>query len=238
VDQPARPRRAVRPRIPRLLQRPDKARAQAFAGRYKLALQTLSQGERHQAGAGGGGGAGEDPLAVATGRLDDALKVAPTRPSRTRRKSRCGARSAPGHGRTDEAIALLKKHARRPPDSLAGHYALGAACERVGDTDGRAKRTAGSWPSRRSCLRSGATTPTPRSSKAPRILTTLGRALDRWARSPRRTARTQPQPAILNIFVKAYDVKDRALLAGPRRAAAVLHVPRQPPGGRGELKAR
>ena len=80
-----------------------------------------------------------------------------------------------------DIIALLKKHLEAHPDSLAGHYALVAACERVGDLDGA--REAFGWfvAEPQKLLEKWRDNPRAEIFDSAENLTVLGRALDRWA---------------------------------------------------------
>src|SRR5687767_10927740 len=115
----------------------DNARAQAFAGRYKLALQTLHKAKDLKPEQAAAVAIVKVRSLAALGRLEEALKVAsdPAVADTPEVQVRRG-EVLSDMGRTDEAIAALKKHVEAHPDSWAGHYALGAACERVGDLDG------------------------------------------------------------------------------------------------------
>jgi tetratricopeptide (TPR) repeat protein len=217
----------------------DKARAQAFAGRYKLSLQTLYKAKDLKP---------QQAVAVALvrirslaalGRLEEALKVAsdPAVADDAEVQVR-RADVLSDLGRKDEAIALLKKHLAAHPDSLAGHHALGAACERVGDLDGA--REAFGWfvAEPQKLLEKWRDNPKAEIFESAENLTVLGRALDRWA------ALTEAyrddvnlHQTILNLFVKAYDVKDRGYWPAHVAAAAYFmsHDNRQE--AEGEVKA-
>jgi len=105
----------------------DKARLEAFCGRYKLALMTLAKVKD------------ADPAEVAlikaralseTGRTREALDVLSSGDSRVQVLR---ANLLAGMGKEPEAISLLKEILAKTPQSLAEHYYLGAICEQIGD---------------------------------------------------------------------------------------------------------
>src|SRR5947209_2496745 len=109
----------------------EKARAEAFAGRYKIALATLHQVK------------GGDPIEVALvkasalaplGRFDEALQtLSADKVQADPRAQVAKARVLADMGRNEEAVALLKTHLQEHADSIAGHYWLGRVSERLGD---------------------------------------------------------------------------------------------------------
>ncbi len=109
----------------------EKAKAQAFAGRYKLALQTLRSVKT--------GDAAQIVLIKseclsATGRDEEAL-AALSDPGIAADPRVQVARAALLNDldRAAEAIALLKLHLNDHPESLRGHYELGRISESLGD---------------------------------------------------------------------------------------------------------
>src|SRR6185437_11544317 len=111
----------------------DKAKSLAFHGRFKQAILQLANVKPTKP---------EDFVAVALirataldalGRQETALKtlqekkVAKDPAVEVRR-----AELLAGMGRQEEALALLKQHVADHPDSIAGHYWLGAISEEVG----------------------------------------------------------------------------------------------------------
>src|SRR4051794_29816738 len=111
----------------------DRARAEAFTGRFKKSLRTLAKVKD------------ADPAEVAIiratslaalGNRDDALKALsdPSVVDQPRVQVR-RAELLADMGRLDEAVVLLKQHVAKNPDSITGHYYLGAISERAGDLE-------------------------------------------------------------------------------------------------------
>jgi tetratricopeptide (TPR) repeat protein len=181
----------------------EKARAEAFAGRYKIALITLLNVKPDA-----------DPVEVALvrasalaplGRRDEAIAALSTEAIRDNPSIQVArARVLSELGRDAEAIELLKQHLPKNPDSIAGHYWLGNICEKTGDL-ATAREAFGSfqpfvdkWQGDRNQFTSAAD------------VTMIGRGLDRWASL---SSAYQTQGAlhnvILSMFLKAYDEIDR-----------------------------
>ncbi|HSV14461.1 MAG TPA: tetratricopeptide repeat protein, partial [Tepidisphaeraceae bacterium] len=184
----------------------DKAKADAFAGRYRLALQTLrsiKDGDATTIALIKG-----ESLA-ATGHLDEALAALAALASDDPRVQLARVRVLEQLGRTADAAALLHQHLKDHPNSLAGHFELGRLCESIGDF-GTAK-TAYEWfvAPGQDYLEKWRGQHEKLFEKA-EDATTLGRALDRWATL---TGAYQHDSAlhntILDLFVKSYDVIDR-----------------------------
>ena len=193
----------------------DKAKLQVSAGRYKLAAQSLAAVRP------GDKGVGAVPLAdikfqalLPLGRIDEAMAVV-TDPAVVDAAAiqidRAVLLAETGDPRG--AIAVLRDHLKAHPDSLRGHYELGRTAESIDDV-GTAKGAYGwfvaapqsyldRWKGQGEKLFDG----DPNSAAD---ATTVGRALDRWAVL---TGGYQSDPslnnAILDLFVKAYDVIDR-----------------------------
>jgi tetratricopeptide (TPR) repeat protein len=186
----------------------EKAHAQAFHGRYKLSLITLAKVTPQKPA---------DFVAIALtrataeqalGRHDAALKtlsdkkVANDPAVEVRRAELLAAM-----GRQVEALALLKGHLKNHPDSIAGHYQLGAISEAVGNIP--AARAAFDWfadPPQDFKNRWEM-----HESKGPfesaETVTIIGRGLDRWAALNQKYKNSPDlDKTILNIFVGAYDV--------------------------------
>ncbi len=185
----------------------DKARAQMQAGRYRLALVTLAEAKD------------VDPVEAALvratslatlGRIDAALEAMKNgKVAADPRAIVLHAQILSGQGKVTESIALLRDLIKAHADSLAGHYELGRACELAGDLPGAIaaygwfvdeQRLLDKWQgnSGESVFDDAA------------AVTTIARAIDRWAGL---TGGYQKNPglhnALLNMFVKAYDVIDR-----------------------------
>ncbi len=113
-------------------------------------------------------------------------------------------------GREADAITLLKDHVAAHPDSIGGHYQLGQVSEKIGDIP--SAKAAYNWFVDKPqdfldrWLLHERTGPFEHADD----VTTLGRALDRWA-ALNEKYRNDPQmdKTILNMFVRAYDVIDR-----------------------------
>jgi tetratricopeptide (TPR) repeat protein len=182
----------------------EKARAEAFAGRYKVALLTLAKAKPDA-----------DPVEVALvkagalaplGRRDEA--IAALSGDKVRGEPRVQvlrARVMAELGRNDEAISLLKQHIAKAPESIAGHYWLGNLSEKIGDLAtareayGWFKPLMEKWQGDRSQFNNA------------EEVTLIGRGLDRWATLT--SAYPQQQAlhnVILSMFLKAYDQIDRA----------------------------
>lgn len=188
----------------------DKAKAQAFHGRYKQSLITLAKVEPKKP---------QEIIAVALikarslealGRKELALKALSDEnvgkdPAVEVRRAELLA----SMGRQGEALALLKDHLARHPDSIGGHYQLGAISEAVGDIP--AARAAFDWfaDKPQEFLERWEMHDKTGPFTSAETTTLIGRALDRWA-ALNQKYRNAPNldKTILNIFVGAYDVID------------------------------
>jgi tetratricopeptide (TPR) repeat protein len=188
----------------------DKARAQEFHGRYKKALQSLQTFNPQKL---------EEVVAVALirskalealGKSQQAVKalsdeqVAKDPAVQVRR-----AQVLAGMGSTDDALALIKDHLKDHPESVAGHYELGAICEQTGDIAGA--KAAFTWfvDKPQNFLERWQNHERGPFESAEDV-TLIGRALDRWgALTEQYRNNAQLNKTILNIFVRAYDVIDR-----------------------------
>jgi tetratricopeptide (TPR) repeat protein len=176
----------------------DKARLEEFTGRYKKSLLTLLK--VHDG----------DPAEVALvrgkslaalGRRDEALAALTLNDPRVQVQR---AIVLGEMGRQKEAIELLRKQ-----NSLAAHYWLGRMEEAVGDLD--AARSAYGWfVAEPQDFLAKWQKDGEKDFDDAEELTLIGRALDRWATL---TGSYQKLPelndALLNLFVKTYDVIDR-----------------------------
>lgn len=188
----------------------DKARAQAQAGRYKLSLITLANVKD------------ADPADIAVirakaltalGRTDEALQVLSKPAAASSEQPQIQlARAAVlvEMGRLREARDLLADHVRQHEDSIAGHFALGDAYERLGDLQLAAQtyawfvegphRFLDRWVDQRE-----------RGFDSAEDVTTIARAIDRWASlTGAYQDNRQLHDVLLDMFVRAYDVIDRA----------------------------
>jgi tetratricopeptide (TPR) repeat protein len=185
----------------------DKARLEAFRGRYKRALLTLTRAES------------ADPVEVALIRADSLSALG-------RHEEAMGALRVDGVkddpraqirratllldlGKTTDAIALLSEHLKKHPESIAGRYRLAAAYERSGDLE--KARDAYNWfvIAPQEFLAKWQRGKEKLFENAEEV-TTIARAIDRWAAL---TGSYQNLPqlhnTILGMFVRAYDVIDR-----------------------------
>jgi tetratricopeptide (TPR) repeat protein len=188
----------------------DHARAEAFSGRYKKSLQTLMVIAEGAA----------NPVEVALvkgtalsalGRQDEALaalsaaKVSDDPRAQVMRcQILCQLR------RPQDAISLLKDHLEKFPRSIAGHFQLGQAYELIGDLD--SARSAYGWfvVEPQDFLARWQRDQEKAFDNAEE-LTIIGRAIDRWA-TLTGGYKDLPQlhDTLLNLFVRTYDVIDRA----------------------------
>jgi len=189
----------------------DKAQAQCFSGRYKLALISLSKlkdlkGEQRVDGA-----AIKGEALTALGRFEEAVKAlsdeqVTNEPAVQVQRAQTLARM----GKTDDALALLKEHLQKNPTSIAGHYWFGRIAEQVGDIQTAKDQYAWFVNEPQKFLDHWhAGDKLPAFDRADQV-TLIGRALDRWAtltEAYRNNANLDR--SILSIFVKAFDEIDR-----------------------------
>jgi tetratricopeptide (TPR) repeat protein len=185
----------------------DKAKAEVFAGRYRLALQGLRSIK--------GGNVETIALAKAQalealGRDDEAL-AALTQPAIAEHARVQLERIAvlDELGRREEAVGLLKDHLRAHPDSISGHFELGRISEELGEFE--TARTAYQWyvdPPQDYLNRWRELGE--KLFDSAEDATTVGRALERWATlSGEYQKDSELHDTILDFFVKSYDVIDR-----------------------------
>ena len=180
----------------------EKARAEAFSGRYKLSLLTLAQAKN------------ADPVEIALakanalsplGRRDEAMLILAAEPVQHDPRARIlFARLRAQTGHSPEAIVALQTLLKSETDSIAAHYWLGNIAESSGDI-AVAREAFGwfapfvdKWQGDRTAFTSA------------EEVTLIGRGLDRWASL---TSAYQTQKSlhnvILNMFLRAYDEIDR-----------------------------
>lgn len=213
----------------------DKARMQVHSGRYKQSLLTLlSVTDAPPI---------ETAMIRATalaalGRRDRAIEVLsdPAVVDHPRAQVKRATILAE-MGKTEESLNLLKQHIDKNPNSIAGRYWLGAIQEQVGDQN--AARATYEWfmvdpqnflqkwqQERERALQNA------------EELTYIGRAMDRWA-TLTGSYKDLPQlhNALLNIFVRTYDVIDRSYWPAHLAAAEFFIVHDNTPRAIQELQA-
>jgi len=202
----------------------DKARAQSWAGRYKLSLVTLRKIHDPKP---------EQLTTIAwvkgnslanLGRVDEALKAL-NDPRRFKLKDKpetsvaddpniqlLRAQVLTDAGRNEESLALLHEVVKSDPDSWGGHYLLGSVSEQMGDLDTARAEYAWFVDAPREILakweagqHGGAGTGGPLDSA--RDIVYFGRAVDRWAILNKKYANNNALPKmILNIFLRAGEI--------------------------------
>jgi tetratricopeptide (TPR) repeat protein len=186
----------------------DRARIESFAGRYRLSLITLSTAD---------GKADPKQIAIikatdliALGRNDEAIAaLSDSAVTRDPKAQILRADALMNLGRNDEAMSLLQQHLKGFPDSLEGHYALGQLFEKLGDVQSAVSAYAWFVTGPRKLFDQWQTQQEKGFDDAAEVVT-IGRAVDRWA-AMTTAYKDMPQlnDALLNLFVKAYDVIDR-----------------------------
>jgi len=182
----------------------ERARTEVFTGRYKKALQSLwSLGDA---------GAGEVALLkaqalAATGHSAAALKLLSSDDPRAvllRSEILCD------QGKPREALDLIEAMLLKHPNSIAGRFELGRIHEQLGDLD--KARAAYGWfvADPQDFLKRWQSGREKQFEDAAEVVL-IGRALDRWA-ALTGAYETLPElhDTLLNMFVRAYDVIDRA----------------------------
>lgn len=188
----------------------DRARMQAFHGRYKLALQTLLRVKD-----------GDTSLVRATalagcGRVDEAIAAAQS--STDPRARELLVQLLVDSGRPDDALSAARELVKTHPESVVGRMLLGSILESTGDIEGA--KAAYRWfvepPQQFVAKLSGGVDP---ELAGAADWVAMGTALDRWATL---TGAYQSNEAlhhlVYNVFVKAYDKIDRGYW--PARVAA------------------
>jgi cellulose synthase operon protein C len=182
----------------------DKARLQAFRGRYKTALITLQKVTQG------------DPAEIALvkahalasiGRRNEAIEVLsnPALAANVRVQAE-KAKVLGETGKLPESIAQLKALIEKNPDSLIAHFYLGAMAERAGDLE--AARDAYGWI-HNTYFQQWQGLGAKQFEDAEQV-TLMGRAFDRYAMLTGAYANnTELHNLILKVFVQAYDIIDR-----------------------------
>jgi tetratricopeptide (TPR) repeat protein len=185
----------------------DKAKLEAFRGRYKKSLLTLQRA------------ADADPVQVAlvrstalaeTGRREKAIESL-SKPIVANNPKVQIARATllADAGLYADALKLLNEHLQANPDSIAGHFQLGQVCELIGDLD--SAKSAYGWfiVEPQNFLDKWQKKQEKGFDNAEEV-TMIGRAIYRWANL---TGSYQDLPnlhdALMSMFVRAYDVIDR-----------------------------
>ena len=202
----------------------DKAQAQEFAGRNKLSLITLSKLKDLKADQLAEAAVIKGKALDALGRGDDAIAALSEDAIKDDPAVQVQMTQVLAHaGKLDDALSLLKAHLQKIPDSISGHYWMGAIAEQVGDL--QTARDQYSWfvSDPQKFLDKWQTHQRlPVFEKAEQV-TTIARALDRWAtltEAYRNNANLDK--TILSMFVKAFDEIDREYY--PARLAAAEYL--------------
>ena len=182
----------------------DKARQQAFMGRYKQALITVKLAKLT-----GPKAAWIKGYALANlGRTNEALEALADKAVAD--DPAVGLLTAQIHARVaryDKAIEILKKLVAKQPEALAPRFHLGLYLEQSGDVVGATKEYDQlheqwweKWRGQEARLFEDAES-----------LTLLGQAFDHWAKlNGKYAANPDLQKLILKAFVQAYDIVDRS----------------------------
>jgi len=210
----------------------DKASAQAFAGRYKQALLTLTRVKN------------ADPVRAALvkatalaaiGREEEALAALSAEAVAGDLRVRVlHARILADMGRYAAAVAMLKDAVQRDPQSLRARYYLGETLERTGDLAGAKEQYEWiykTWYDQWMGL--GA-----KNFDDAEAVTLMARAFDRWATlNGAYTGNVPLHKLILKMFVQAYDVIDRSYWPAHVAAAEYLMGHGNSPEALKELQA-
>ncbi|WP_428940563.1 tetratricopeptide repeat protein [Fontivita pretiosa] len=213
----------------------DKARMQSFAGRYKRSLLTLMRAEQTVPHA--------DPVEMALikatslnalGRPTEALQALQGNDPRVQVRR---ATILAALGRTDEALDQLTTHLEKHPDSIAARFYLGQIYEQLGQIE-QARDAYGWFIVEPQDYLTRWERDKERAFDNAEEVTLIGRAIDRWATL---TGSYQTLPrlhdALLNIFVRAYDVIDREYWPAHVAAAEYFLSHDDTPKAMAELKA-
>lgn len=211
----------------------DKARAQGFAGRYKLALMTLNKVKD--------GNPVEMALIkahslAAMGKRTEAIAALSDKAvADDGRVQIARANVLADLGQLREAIALLKTHLDKNPKSISGHYYMGALNERLGNLT--AARDAYKWLFD-NCFDKWQTTggKDPMFEKAEEV-TDMARGFDRWATLELLYQKDANMPgAVLSVFTRVADTIDLEYWPAHLAAAEYLLLHDNQKEAEGELK--
>jgi tetratricopeptide (TPR) repeat protein len=213
----------------------DKAKFESFSGRYKKSLLTLYKWKDADAV--------EVALVkgaslAALGRREEAIELLAKAPvADDARAQILRIRILSELGRSEEALEGLKAHLEKHPDSIAGHFWLGALHEQTGDLT-KALEAYAWFVSPPQDFLKRLTTQREKAFENAEDVTLIGRAIDRWAAM---TGSYQKLPdlhdTLLNIFVRAYDVIDRAYWPAHVASAEYFLSHDNATQAKGELKA-
>lgn len=198
----------------------DKAQAQDFAGRYKLALISLGRIKELKPDQRADAAVIRGRSLSALGRWDQAI-AALSDPSV---KDEPGVQIERAQvlsrlGKNDEALSVLREHLQKHADSIPGHYWLGYVLEQTGDIP--AARDLYAWFNNEPQKFLDKWTLHDRLPVFERAedVTIIGHALDRWATLTQQYRNNANlDRTILSFFVKAFDEIDREYY--PARLAA------------------
>lgn len=198
----------------------DEAQAQWFAGRYKLALISLSKLKDLKPDQLADAAVIKGNSLAALGRADEAVAALSDEATKDQPAVQIArARVLSQMGRDEEAGKLLREHLQQHADSIPGHYWLGYVLERMGDIP--AARDQYAWfnnDPQKFLDRWTLHEKNPAFDNA-EDMTTIGRGLDRWATLTQQYRNNANlDRTILSIFVKAFDEIDREYY--PARLAA------------------
>ncbi len=183
----------------------SKARAESFAGRYKLSLKTLGKVKN-------GPPAQIAMIKAASlsaiGQRDEALvALGDENIANDPRIELARARLLSSIGRSDDALTILRQFVIDHPDSIPGHYYLGDVCELAGKHD--EAKTAFDFFEGQIDPWLGKARPYNDAEE----VTLLGRGVDRWAIMNGKYKGAEHRglnQVVLSIFTKAYDSIDHA----------------------------
>lgn len=201
----------------------DKAQAQEFGGRYKRSLITLGRIKNLKPDQVADATVIKGRALAALGRWDQAIAALSNGPAQDAPAVQIErAKVLSKLGRNGDALALLRDHLQKHPDSLSGHYWLGYVLEQTGDIP--AARDQYAWFNNEPQKYLDKWTlhdHLPVFDRAEDV-TIIGHALDRWATLTQQYRNNANlDRTILSFFVKAFDEIDREYY--PARLAAAQY---------------